>query len=382
MKKKKKKKKKMIKGVQLTESLRAAIQDGTYVKLLSERWGDMVQEIDFKYRNAAVAMYGNKYTIMLSEDMPNDRAIVLMFPNHPDKKKRLLSTSKWSKLNAINTELNERFKASLECGSDGGTVRFAFAFGSHIYVCSNVVGTLYLIWAEQVTKKRRGNAVGMISHTTPIVVNMNGFFITQAIFMPVYEVTEEAQLDTIGILKNWPKYLIPKSTPFFICEQDTRAKGRTMVHSMSREAALKIMRHQTTHSRSDAISNERNPLSVDCDDGNYSSSEDVPPMHHSAVDGQIVFEDGTRALGDLTLHKPRGSYWEVRSNAIPDPGLSDCGTHRPGGIYGGALHKSPRAMVSTSSRDTSEDPSSAKFHHLMEKSPWDEDDEEEEEEEE
>jgi hypothetical protein len=343
---------------QIHSSIRRSIDEGTHLRMIAERKGNLVQDVDFITHDRG-DMYNFKYTIILTPDMPRDRSLVLLFPNHPNPKKRVLDVASFRTLTKINISINERFKESLE-KTNVGDVRFAFAFGEHFYLCFNVTGTLYLAWAEELTKKSHGGASSNIAeHMVPVIINYDGSHIGQAIFLPKAAVDD---LDDSNVIPThgkslWPRVLVPTREPIFVCEQDTRAPRKTMVETMSREGALKMMAKTRDGSSTKTLSLEINPFesSVDMEhtyrraeeeEDESSYSEEITPMHRSAVKGQMIFKDGTRALGNLTIVPLGGGggggsaaaaasqYKSVIEQQIPDVTGSDCGTHRPALYHG------------------------------------------------
>jgi len=426
--------------VQLNRIIDNAIVKDTYIESFfsHDTATEVMQTVDFDDRDPD-SMWNNHYTIWFADKMPSDRSVVFLFPNHPVPKLQVLRASKISSLDSLGRAINDRFRESHEHTERGGNVRIAMAYGNHIYVFCNVKGTLYLAWARQITKSTPGGGLATsVGHMCPVILNMEGSMVGKRIFLPKADVEDgEADLRTImfsikqsgdGTLRagKWPKMLININTipRLFVCERDTRRQPKTKLTGLTEEEVLKRMANSSgAADRNRAARRERtaNPFaaSVDqeedlVDDGHYyyedddSSSMEVLPMHRSAVGGQIIHEDGTRSLGDLTLAPVRSGppsiYPVVRETAISDPGVPDCGTHRPrssnptDSTFAARGRRGSLSIIAPSSGEESDDTTTGsgnstphsggtRARAYVEVNPWDssnstEDGEEEEEEEE
>ena len=361
----KKKKKKTRPTVQLNRIIGNSIVKDTYLEtfLGPDASTEVKQAVDFESTDPE-SMFSNRYHIWFADKMPSDRSVVFLFPNHPTQKLRTLRVSKISSLDSLGRAINTRFKESHEVTERGGNVRIAMAYGDHIYVFCNVTGTIYLAWARQITKKV-GHISTNVGHNCPVILNMTGSLVGKSVFLPKQNVEDDSDVQIVmcsikqdgdGTLRagKWPKMYIKTSMipALFVCEEDTRTPAKTRLKGMTEEEVLSRMASTSGGaSRNKAARRERraNPFasSIDQeeelediyqgeeygDDDDSSSSMEILPMHRSTVGGHVIHEDGTRSLGDLTLGRVRSNppsiYSVVKEQPITDPGVPDCGTHRP-----------------------------------------------------
>jgi len=90
--------------------------------------------------------YKHKYIIKLDSSIPPVAAetTLLLFPNHPEEKKRLLYLHGYS-ITKFARELNARIQKSSREG-----ITFAVAYNDTYFLFKNVVGNVYLVWPERV----------------------------------------------------------------------------------------------------------------------------------------------------------------------------------------------------------------------------------------
>lgn len=421
--KKKKKKKKQRKTVQLSRIINDSIVKGTYLKKFLKNTNelDVVQYVDFSTANAN-GVFNNKYIVWIAEKMPKDRSVIFLFPNHPIEKMRTLRVSQINSMDSLGRSINTRFQGSLNHTDHGGDVRIAMAYGNHIYVFQNVTGTIYLSWAQQATKQGfgGGNATN-IGHMIPVIINMDGSTTAKSIFFPQQDVEQESDLDTVlfsvkrlqdgsVVPGKWPQIIINTAYIDYLysCEKDTRKPPATKIKTMNRQQVLKMMANSKAGNRNKAARRElrSNPFGASIDQEDIieeeeesdSSSMEVVPMHRSMkTGGHMIYEDGTRALGELTMvsdqQRNKKTYDVVETQKIRDPGISDCGTYRfqrDVMVFKPKERRGSPDIISASSPEISEEsttpPSSSRSMDNTEQiyramSPWEDSGEEEEEEE-
>ncbi len=295
---------------------KAIEQDAHYGMLINNNINGIVRDVDFSVRTPE-GMVDMKHKIMITDVMPKDRDIIFLFPNHFDPKKRKLNIRTIRRLNTLNTIINTRLRESLTQTAHSGDIRLAFAYGNHIYVCNNVWGTIYLVYAKYMCVTTYGRTTNLIDRDVPLIFNLTGEGPMKSIFRPKIDVENEWDLETIPIHKHWPELYQPNNVAFWVCEQDTRRAPKSTLHSLSEEKAISMVTQQT-NGRAKLVRKEGNAFasSVDCEE-----EED----QDNSESGEVELTFACVAPPSITEHR------------LNDPTIADLGTHR-GGLYGRSMY--------------------------------------------
>lgn len=209
------------KDVCLSKEITEYLESGRYMQLIH---GTMVKTIDFSQDVVREAFNTCPYEILWHSNIPSNAAarnVVCLFPNHEDRlvesKHVLYASSYWS-LTSLNKEINERFKVSLHHTDGGGTIKFVVCYGKHVYICSGIIGTIYLLWARHINRTNHGNVPNTLFHDVPVIVNMTGSAQVRGIYILREEILEDAELLRIPIMKDSPVFLKDKDADLYVCE--------------------------------------------------------------------------------------------------------------------------------------------------------------------
>lgn len=242
-------------GVQLCDEITEHLNDGRYLQLI--RQNGLVKQVDFAHEVVRESFNTCPYEFYWHSDIPaGANKLVCLFPNHKNRtseRKHVLHVDKYWSLSSLNKEINERFEASLEhTDGGGGSIKFAVCYGKHVYICSGIKGTIYLLWARHVNRTNHGNVPNTLFQDVPVIVNMTGSARVRCIYILRDEVLEDTDLLRIPITVDSPTFLQDRDVDLFVCEvrdgpfrdepaaskadaMELRQKGFTL---MTRRAAL------------------------------------------------------------------------------------------------------------------------------------------------
>lgn len=233
------------------------------------------------------------YTMLLSHHIGPE--IVCLFPNHPKMKKRVLRSSKYSNICMFNSELNARFRASL----NDGPIKFAVCYGSTVYHCHSIEGTIYVVWPEYINCRSESNAANNIGRFSPVLFNLNGHGRMQCIYIFKENPTPITDFFRIYIGAKSPVLLHPPK-PLFVCEVRPPPEMDNMVKTTTRDKAVEMATAQMAD-QDLWINKQRNP---------YESSVDNEDPDIDMATAGVSFEAET----GLT---PRNSVFIVPTNRDP-----------------------------------------------------------------
>lgn len=222
--------------VRLSDPITQALKDGRHLHLLQKSGGGRIrQDVDFSHELVRESFLTFPYEIMWHTHIPRTaNQLVCLFPNHEartDERAQVLHVhSYWSgSLANLNKEINRRFKASLDYTEQGGRIKFAVAYGAHVYVCTGIAGNIYLLWAAHVNRTNHGNVPNTLYHDVPVIVNTNGRGSIIGLYIIPPIVREEFDLVRVPITADSPVFMMPKNADLFVCE--VRDEERLVIES-------------------------------------------------------------------------------------------------------------------------------------------------------
>lgn len=243
-------------NVQLSSEITQLLDEGRYLQLLRQPGAaggsSSVKRVDFAHEVVRESFNTCPYEFYWHSEIPaKANRLVCLFPNHEDRtseRKHVLHVDHFWSLSSLNKQINKRFRASLDhTEGGGGSIKFAVCYGKHVYVCTGITGTIYLLWARHVNRTNHGNVPNTLFHDVPVIVNMTGSARVRCIYILREEVLEDADLLRIPITTESPTFLQDGDVDLFVCEvRDGPAAappGVTLMHQeghtlMTRRAAL------------------------------------------------------------------------------------------------------------------------------------------------
>lgn len=250
--------------VKLARHIVDAITTGTICNMLRSRdTNDCVRSVDFSEGSPAQDPFGYGYTIDVSSSFPSKRdALTCIFPNHKVEKKRVLKSDKYWYGTSYNVDVNGCISESLEHTELGGTIKLAVAYGDHIYVCKNITGTVYILWAT-VNRKNPGNVPCTHFIDQPLLFNLDGQGKLKAVYLIRAEMEHERDVTLLPLAYMNPVLLWPEK-PVFVCETRPAKMEVRPLTTISRRAARQRVMAQTK-SANTWLRFERDGLGEDID---------------------------------------------------------------------------------------------------------------------
>ncbi len=195
------------------------ITNGSHLDLVKERPGTMVRRVDFGKASQARVNDAGNYRILLHANIPKAGGVACIFPNNSKSGQDVVLSQKHRSLSSFNHAINESLKGSVPETEHGGRLLLAVHYGNHVFRCENLSGTMYVVWAEHVTRTNEGNVSYTTHHNVPLLINMNGTMQTTNVFVLKEQVQDASDCLCIPITATSPRlYMHLKSNPF-VCEQ-------------------------------------------------------------------------------------------------------------------------------------------------------------------
>jgi hypothetical protein len=201
-----------------------------YIKkiIIEDQWQSIVGEnvcIDI-YLNAEESnnKFKHKYIIQLDSVIPPNCIMSVLFPNHPNPKKRVLWTT--GNLNDLSKEINHRLAESAREG-----LQLAITSGNDIYRFHNILGPIYLVWAERINIQTMIRQENIIKHYVPILIETNGQWSTRNIFIFGDDsITKLCDVTTLD----------PIHYNIYCCETDPRKETIRQIPTISQDEAKQM----------------------------------------------------------------------------------------------------------------------------------------------
>ena len=228
---------------------------------------NIFQEVDFFYEAPSRDMFGSCYTLMLSADIPKkyENDVVCIFPNCRNPKKRFLEAKNYRSLSSMNIDINAIIGDSLENTAAGGAVKFAVAFGEHVFIAKSIVGTVYIVWATYVQRTNPGNVANTVATNWPFIMNFDGHMRPKGFFMLKTKISDpDNDLRLMPIAFKNPQLIYPKA-PIFVCEVREEAQESRAITTTTKRAAL-AMATATTKDASTWVHHQENVFATEAGD--------------------------------------------------------------------------------------------------------------------
>jgi hypothetical protein len=254
-------------GIPLDPFIAKKLADGSHLDLLIHRQHDIVQTIDFSTNTVRQVYSSNLYSIYFTSSLDKLRPVTVLFPNHKVESRQVLQSQKYTFLESFNKDLNEALEASLVSTDALGNIQVAICYGKHIYICKAISGTVYVLWASEITRTNGANVANTLYQKVPVLVNMDGQARVKAVFILKAVISDESDLDRLPVTQENPKLLFNKDIPLFVCEvkpTTTWLDDGGTIKTVSRREALAIVTAPTNTSPA-MYRRERNPFAASID---------------------------------------------------------------------------------------------------------------------
>ncbi len=254
---------------------------------------------------------GAAWTIQLMSTFPDSKhrsEVICLFPNHKDAatrpKRRILRASSYFNLANFNIALNEKFGESLSKTDFADRIKVAFVYGQNVYVCKEVEGTIYLVYAEYICRVNQGNVPNTGFEQCPLIINCDGQSNIKSIFVLKSELKNEFDLAFLPFSPGNPVIRRPRD-PIFVCETKPPEAAKREIKSLSRVIALQKITMTTTDTRR-WVAFEKNVFVKEV--GDDSADLDVDGLSWSDDQQDVMIE------GDM-CETPRGVLSLIRDAA-------------------------------------------------------------------
>lgn len=297
--------------MKLSDTISNTLRNGDVLSLFKrDRYLNILHCVDFLHESPTDDHFQSRYVLNLCDVIHKNNELVCLFPNHPKEKKRVLRVSSCWSLDSLNVTINERIKESLMETAEAGRTRFAVAFGSHVYCCSDVMSTVYIFWATHINKINSGNVANTQYREWPVIFNYDGQYKPKAIYILKNTINDTFyDLRVIPIVANNPILMFPK-TPLLVCEARPPVAQRKHIDTITRNEAIVIATMPTKEVLT-WLPHQKNPL------GESSDGEQIMVVDNDNSDsGVSVSMESPRPHVQLQLAK-------VKHTTPPDPFAED-----------------------------------------------------------
>lgn len=187
--------------------------------------------------------FKHKYIIKIDSLIPHNCIMSVLFPNHPNPKKRVLWTT--GNLIDLSKEINQRLSESAREG-----LQLAVTCQNNIYRFHGILGPVYLLWAERINLQTLIREDNIIREFVPILTETNGQYSTRNVF--IFGNKEVTSLKDV-------KLLDPIKEIVYCCETDPRKETIKQIPTLSNVEADQITKDLVVRSLVN-LDNERTPF--------------------------------------------------------------------------------------------------------------------------
>jgi len=240
------------------------VEDGNIMRLfVGTQCTSLLRTINFAITPPKADFMHNQYRVLLEDGFPGKREdLVCIFPNHPVKSKRFLQLCHYNNRDKFNKELNKRFSESPECTEQFKEHRFLVLYGSHCYICKGITGSIYVVWATQITRINKSNAASIPYTNVPMIMNCDRQASIKSLYILRPQI-ENKPLDLSLMPKTVgnPKFMYDKRFSPFVCETRPDEQDPRSIVVISKEDALAMVM-QSTKDIQEWLPFERVPFSL------------------------------------------------------------------------------------------------------------------------
>lgn len=246
----------------LSEHLQEIVDDGDLLRLfLGPQQRSIHRVVDFSKEPPKHDMQNNVYKILLRNSfVETGSQVVCLFPNHNNKSKRILESKRYKSRDEFNKELNARFSESPEQTEQFKDHRLLVLYGTHCFICSKITGTIYIVWAEKVSKINASNTFTIPHTDVPLIFNLNGLNKIKSMYLLRSQIDNKpTDLSLFPLTKENPMLMYDIHYNPFVCEERPERFSKKNIHVVSSQEA-RAMVMQTTQDAVDWLPFERLPF--------------------------------------------------------------------------------------------------------------------------
>jgi len=168
--------------------------------------------------------WNEHHKIAFDVEKAEDYYLIVLFPCHPDVRKRTLYTYNYGSVTALNREINARLRDSLQVSFEYETSRMVIICGSVIYKLTNFIGTGYIVWASYVNTTNHNQVPNQILEQIPVFVHMDGYNQFESVLRILPEVEAGTTVETLNVANT--TFYIPFKVFLWTDEADPRQQQR------------------------------------------------------------------------------------------------------------------------------------------------------------
>jgi hypothetical protein len=237
-------------AMDLLPLLREAVDSGHVMSLfVSNQANAALRVVDFSHDPPKNDFQHNTYRVMLHDAVPTvaKNMLVCVFPGHSNKSKRFLQLESYGgDRDGFNKELNERFLATPEWDETYKDKRFLVLYGAHTYLCKGITGSIYIVWAEYVTRINAGNTASIPHKHVPIILNCNRKYGIKSMYIlrPAID-NKPNELSLMPRAPGNPRLLYDTRYSPFVCEMRPDGVAQKRVQTVSKQEAYAMVTQST-----------------------------------------------------------------------------------------------------------------------------------------
>lgn len=247
----------------MTEFLQGVVDGGNIMKLFTHpHISDVNRTVDFSQPPPKHDLQHNLFRVSLHSKFPKKREnVVCLFPNQNAVSLRILESRHYSNRDEFNKELNRRFSTSEEETEQFKNNRLLIIYGNHCFVCSKISGTVYILWAERVTRINASNTASIPHVNAPIIFNCDGLGSIKSMYLLKPRIENKfIHLCLFPKTQGNPMLMYDKRYNPFVCEKRPEKFVDRKITTISQEDAQALML-QNTQNVDEWLPFERVPFS-------------------------------------------------------------------------------------------------------------------------
>ena len=227
---------------QLNEGIKKSLINGDLLKLLNPAH---VEEVQFGEPPPKKDAFGLTYQIYLQSSFPKERGeLVCLFPNHRKKQNLSIDCSTYKfpyTLASFNKDINAAFSESLENTVMSHKIKFAIAFGEHVYACKDITGTIYIVWASCINTINPSKVCKKIAIDHPLVLNFDGNGKPKGMYLLKQRIQSAGgnELKLLPLTQRNPILIMPWDE-IFVCESSPKRPPRRTIKTISESRATEL----------------------------------------------------------------------------------------------------------------------------------------------
>lgn len=229
--------------------LQEVVQGGNIGKLFTHPKASAIHRlVDFSKTPPTHDMQKNRFRIKLHNGFPPQKqtdGVVCLFPNQTHSK-HILESRHYSNRDEFNKELNMRFIDSPDYTEQFKDNKLLVLFGSHCFICGKITGTIYIVWAEYVTRINASNIATIPYKNIPIVLNCDGLATIKSMYILRPQIENKFnELSLLPMTQGNPTLIYDMRYSPFVCEKRPEKYVEHKINTVSPEEAHALVTQNT-----------------------------------------------------------------------------------------------------------------------------------------